>query len=144
MGGAGTSICLLIAIFIVGKRVDNRAKARVGIAPSLFNINEPVLFGMPLVLNPIYVIPFICTPLVLTLVSYFVTFIGLVPKTIAVVHWTMPPIISGFLATGSVMGVILQLANIAIGILIYMPFVLVAEKHARELDVKNNSNSLNV
>lgn len=143
MGGAGTSICLLIAIFIVGKRADNRAKARVGIAPSLFNINEPVLFGMPLVLNPIYVIPFICTPLVLTLVSYFVTFIGLVPKTIAVVHWTMPPIISGFLATGSVMGVILQLANIAIGILIYMPFVLVAEKHARELDVKNNSNSLN-
>lgn len=143
MGGAGTAICMLVAIFIVGRREDNKAKAKVGIGPSLFNINEPVLFGMPLVLNPIYVIPFICTPLVLTLVSYFATAIGLVPKTIAIVHWTMPPLVSGFLATGSVMGVVLQLVNLAIGILLYLPFVLVAEKHAREAEIRKNSNSLN-
>lgn len=144
MGGAGTSICLLIAILIVGKRQENKAKAKLGIAPAVFNINEPVLFGMPLVLNPIYAIPFILLPVVLTVISYFAMAIGIVPKTIAIVHWTMPPIISGFLATGSVMGIALQLVNIAIGILIYMPFVLVAEKHARELEYKNNSNSINV
>ncbi|EQB89653.1 PTS system cellobiose-specific IIC component [Clostridium punense] len=143
MGGAGSSICLLIAILIVGKREDNKAKAKLGIAPAAFNINEPVLFGMPLVLNPIYVIPFIFLPVVLTIVSYGAMYIGLVPKTIAIVHWTMPPIISGFLATGSVWGIALQLVNICIGILFYMPFVMVAEKHAKELEFKNNSNSLN-
>jgi PTS system cellobiose-specific IIC component len=143
MGGAGTSICLLIAIMIVGKREENKAKAKLGIAPAAFNINEPVLFGMPLVLNPIYVIPFILLPVILTVISYSATAIGLVPKTIAIVHWTMPPIISGFLATGSVMGVLLQLINLAIGIIVYIPFVLVAEKHAREIEVSGNSNSIN-
>jgi PTS system cellobiose-specific IIC component len=143
MGGAGTSICLLIAILIVGKREDNKAKAKLGIAPAAFNINEPVLFGMPLVLNPIYVIPFILLPVVLTITSYAAIAIGLVPKTVAIVHWTMPPIISGFLATGSVMGIVLQLINIAIGIIVYMPFVLVAEKHAREMEYSNNSSTIN-
>lgn len=143
MGGAGSSICLLIAILIVGKRQDNKAKAKLGIAPAAFNINEPVLFGIPLVLNPIYAIPFILLPVILTVTSYFAMYIGLVPKTIAIVHWTMPPVISGFLATGSVMGVVLQLINIAIGILVYMPFVMVAEKHAKELEYRNNSNSIN-
>ncbi|MEG0775583.1 PTS sugar transporter subunit IIC [Clostridium sp.] len=144
MGGAGSSICLLIAILIIGKRQDNKAKAKLGIAPAAFNINEPVLFGMPLVLNPIYAIPFILLPVILTIISYSAIAIGIVPKTIAIVHWTMPPIISGFLATGSIMGILLQLVNIFIGILIYMPFVMVAEKHAKELEFKNNSNSINL
>lgn len=143
MGGAGTSLGLLIAIFLIGKREENKAKARIGIAPAAFNINEPVLFGMPLVLNPIYVIPFICVPLILTLTSYAAIAIGLVPKTIAIVHWTMPPIISGFLATGSVMGILLQLINLAISIICYIPFVLVAEKHAKDIETVD-SNSVNV
>lgn len=142
MGGAGTSICLLAAMLLVGKREDNKAKAKLGIGPAAFNINEPVLFGVPLVLNPIYAIPFILTPLILTVVSYGAMAIGLVPKTIAVVHWTMPPIISGFLATGSIRGIILQLVNIAIGIIMYIPFVAVAEKHANELEVAAGSQSV--
>jgi cellobiose PTS system EIIC component len=144
MGGAGTAICLLAAIFIAGKREENKAKAKVGIAPSLFNINEPVLFGMPIVLNPIYVIPFILTPLVLTIVSYAAIAAHIVPKTIALVHWTMPPIISGFLATGSVMGIVLQLVNLAIGIVIYIPFVILSEKYAKDLEVSNTSSSLDM
>lgn len=143
MGGAGTSVCLLIAILIKGKREENKAKARLGVGPALFNINEPVLFGMPLVLNPIYAIPFILTPLVLTITSYAAIASGIVPRTIAMVHWTMPPIISGFLATGSVMGIILQLVNILIGIIIYLPFVLVSEKHANELEAQNPSSTIN-
>jgi cellobiose PTS system EIIC component len=144
MGGAGTAICLLAAIFLVGKREDNKAKAKLGLAPSIFNINEPVLFGMPLVLNPIYVIPFILTPLVLTIVSYAAIAAHIVPKTIALVVWTMPPIISGFLATGSVMGIVLQLVNLAIGIIIYIPFVMLSEKHAKDLELSNASNSLDM
>jgi PTS system cellobiose-specific IIC component len=133
MGGAGTSVCLLIAILLKGKREENKSKAKLGVGPAVFNINEPVLFGMPLVLNPIYAIPFILTPLVLTVVSYAAIASGIVPRTIAMVHWTMPPIISGFLATGSVTGIILQIVNILIGIVIYLPFMMVAEKHEDEM-----------
>jgi PTS system cellobiose-specific IIC component len=144
MGGAGTSICLLIAMLLISKREENKVKARLGIGPAAFNINEPVLFGIPLVLNPIYAIPFICTPLILTAVSYGAMYIGLVPKTIALVHWTMPPLFSGFLATGSIRGVILQLVNIAIGILMYLPFVRMSENYAKELEAADNKQSLNV
>jgi PTS system cellobiose-specific IIC component len=142
MGGAGTSVCLLIAILIVGRREENRAKAKLGVGMAAFNINEPVLFGVPLVLNPIYLIPFILLPVLLTVISYSAIAIGIVPKTIAIVHWTMPPFISGFLATGSIMGVLLQIVNIAIGIIIYIPFVLAAEKHASRLERVNSSNSI--
>lgn len=139
MGGAGTSVGLLIAIFLIGKRQENKVKARLGIAPAAFNINEPVLFGMPLVLNPMYVIPFILVPVILTLTSYFSIAIGLVPKTITMVHWTMPPIISGFLATGSWRGILLQLINIAISIACYIPFVIASENSANKLEVKGSN-----
>lgn len=140
MGGAGTSVCLLVALLIAARREENKAKAKLGIGPGVFNINEPVLFGLPIVLNPLYAIPFILTPVVLTIVSYFAILSGLVPKTIAIVHWTMPPVISGFLATGSWRGALLQIINIAIGIVIYLPFIALAEKHEREMSqVKSGS-----
>lgn len=142
MGGAGTSICLLIAILIVGRREENRVKAKLGVGMAAFNINEPVLFGVPLVLNPIYLIPFILLPVILTVISYSAIAIGLVPKTIAIVHWTMPPFVSGFLATGSIMGVLLQIVNIAIGIIIYIPFVLAAEKQASRLERVSSTNTV--
>ena len=95
---------------------------------SIFNINEPILYGLPVVMSPIYLIPFILTPLVLTLSSYFAILTGFVPKTIAMVPWGTPPIISGFLVTGSAAGSLLQLINILIGIVIYFPFVKISER----------------
>lgn len=137
MGGAGTSICLIIAIFIAAKRKENRSIANLSAAMGCFNINEPMLFGVPLVLNPLYVIPFILTPLVLTLTSYGAIASGLVPKTISAMPWTTPPIIGGFLVTGSWRGGLLALVNIVIGVVIYLPFVIAAEAHANNLDKEN-------
>lgn len=128
MGGAGTTIGLLAAIFIASKRASNRSIAKLATPPALFNINEPILFGMPLVLSAYYAIPFILTPVVLTITSYTAIVIGLVPRTIAIVPWTTPPIIGGFLVTGSVMGSLLQVVNIAIAIAMYLPFIFIAEK----------------
>lgn len=139
MGGAGTSVCLLLAILIVGRRKENRLKAKLGVGPGFFNINEPVLFGMPIVLNPIYVIPFVLTPVVLTITTYLAMASHIVPKTIAMTHWTMPPIISGFLATGSVMGILLAIVNIAIGVIIYMPFVMASERQANKAEIDNKA-----
>lgn len=143
MGGAGSTVCLLIALFIVAKRADNRSKARIGIGPGIFNINEPVLFGMPLVLNPIYLIPFILTPLVLTVISYLAIASGIVPHTIAMSVWTTPPILYGALSTGSIMGAVLSIINIAVGVLIYIPFVAASEKMAKDAEAKVQTNTLN-
>lgn len=143
LGGAGSSICLLIAIFIVAKRIENRNMAKLGIAPAFFNINEPVLFGVPLVLNPTYFIPFILAPLVMTLISYFAIAVGIVPRTIAMMPWTTPPIIGGALVTASWRGALLAIINIIVGVIIYIPFVAISEKQQKKLEIEKSANSVN-
>ncbi|WP_432403917.1 PTS sugar transporter subunit IIC [Wukongibacter sp. M2B1] len=129
MGGSGTTICLLAAIIVASKRKHYRNIAKLGGAPAFFNINEPVIFGMPIVLNPIFMIPFILCPVVLAIVAYLATSMGLVPYTTVAMPWTSPPIIGGIIATGgSLRGGLLAAINLIIGFLIYMPFVIMAEK----------------
>lgn len=129
LGGTGATLGLIIAVFIAGrKHKQYRTVSGLGAAPSIFNINEPVLFGFPMVLNPLLIIPFIITPVVLTVFSYLVIAAGIVPKTIAFIPWTTPPIVGGFLATGSWKGAVLAGVNLVIAILIYIPFVKVAER----------------
>lgn len=128
LGGAGTTLALLIAILVVSKRKQLREIGKLGAGPGLFNINEPVIFGMPIVLNPIFFVPFILSPVVLTVISYAATAIKLVPHTIAMIPWTTPPIIGGFLATGSWQGAVLAAINLAIAIAIYVPFVIIADR----------------
>ncbi len=135
MGGSGTTICLIAAIYVASKRKHYRSLANLSIGPGLFNINESMIFGMPLVLNPVFAIPFILVPVALTIVSYLATAIGLVPHTIVAIPWVSPPIIGGFLATGgSIMGALLAAVNLAIGFLIYLPFIFLAEKMEGKLD----------
>lgn len=127
MGGSGLIVGLLIAIAIAGK--SRKDMLALGAAPAAFNINEPVIFGLPIVLNPIYGIPFIIAPVVGTIVAYLSIKSGLVsPIIVASMPWTTPPIISGFLATGHISGAILSIVNIIISTLIYLPFVYAAER----------------
>ena len=129
-GGSGVTIGLVIAILIFSKREDNRTIAGISIVPALFNINETMTFGIPLVLNPILDIPFIIAPVVTMTVGYILVSSGFCPKVVLEVPWTMPPVIMGFLATGGKpMGAISQLIVIAISILIYTPFLLAYEKY---------------
>lgn len=130
MGGSGTTIALLGAIFFASKRrKDLRDIAKLGVAPGLFNINEPVIFGLPIVLSPVFFIPFILTPVILTVVAYVATAIGIVPLTTVMVPWTTPPVLGGYLATGgSLAGGLLAVVNLAIAFVIYLPFVIIAEK----------------
>lgn len=128
MGGAGLIIGLLVAIAIAGKR-RRKDMLALGLAPACFNINEPVIFGLPIVLNPIYGIPFIIAPIVTTIISYLSVSSGLVhPIMVASMPWTTPPIIGGFLATGHWSGAALAFVNIIISIIIYLPFVVIAER----------------
>ncbi|WP_180316723.1 PTS sugar transporter subunit IIC [Shouchella shacheensis] len=137
MGGAGVTLGLIIAIFIVAKTSHYRTIGKLGGAGGAFNINEPVLFGLPIVLNPVMLIPFLLIPIILTLTSYFAILIGFVPKTVALLPWTMPPFISGWLVSGgSFAGVVLQIFNLGLAVLMYIPFLRAAERAQQK--VENN------
>lgn len=133
MGGSGVTISLLIAIFLVSKRKDYRQIAKLSAAPGLFNINEPLIFGLPIMLNPILAIPFIVTPLVTGTIGYFATAIGFAGKAVVMVPWPTPPIINAYIATaGNIGAVITQIICIVVAVLIYLPFVKVADKMLNE------------
>ena len=128
-GGSGVTIGLVIAILIFSKREDNRTIAGISIVPGLFNINETMTFGIPLVLNPILDIPFILAPVATIVIGYILVSSGFCPKIVLEVPWTMPPVILGFLATGgSPMGAVSQLIVVAASVLIYVPFLIAYEK----------------
>ena len=129
-GGSGVTLALVVAIFIFGKREDNRAIATLSVVPGMFNINETVTFGIPLVMNPILDIPFILAPVVCIFVGWLLTLIGFCPKVVVQAPWTCPPILFGFLATGgNIMGAVSQLIVFAIATVIYIPFLLAYEKY---------------
>ena len=127
-------IASLIAILIVGKREDMRQITKLSLAPGIFNINEPVIFGMPIMLNPILAIPFILTPLVTGTIGYVATSLGFAAKAVVMVPWPMPPIVNAYLATaGDIGAVITQVICIVVAILIYLPFVLVMNRTTNEV-----------
>nr|WP_304285591.1 PTS sugar transporter subunit IIC [Clostridium paraputrificum] len=135
-GGAGSTLSMLIAMIIVcrSQRIKNLSK--ISIVPALFGINEPVIFGLPVVLNPTILIPFLLTPLINILISYFSMVSGLVPFTSGVsMPWTTPVIISGFLTTGW-RGALLQLILVILGVFIYMPFVKMMDKQYKKEELQ--------
>ena len=123
IGGTGATLGLLIAIFLVARH----HKAYMTVAPGVFMINEPVMFGLPVVLNPILFIPYVLTPLVLVTTAYFATATGLVPASTVIAPWTTPPIIGGILSTQSIAGGILAAVNLILSVVIYLPFVKMAQ-----------------
>lgn len=129
LGGSGCTIGLVIAIFLLSKREDYRAIAKLEVAPAIFEINEPMTFGLPIVLNPLLVVPFIVTPLVTGTIGYVMTKIGFAGVCVYAMPWTTPPILSAWLSTGGSVGAIItQIICIAVSIAIYAPFVMLANK----------------
>lgn len=129
MGGPGCTIMLLVAIFIFSKKQEAKAVAKLALPMGCFNISEPVIFGLPIVLNPIYFIPWIISPMILAVIAYLATDFGLVSPVCVTVPWVVPPVFYAFLATGAdIMGAILAGVNLLIATLIWMPFVILANK----------------
>lgn len=129
MGGFGCTIGLLLAILIASKRTDDRSIAKLSFAPGLFGVNEPLIFGLPIVLNPTLAIPFILAPMICAAIGYFATLIGFAAKAYIMIPWCLPPIVSGFLATGGHIGTVLtQIICIIVSTLIYLPFVKMRNK----------------
>lgn len=120
---------LLIAIFWVSKNSHYKEVAKLGIMPVLFNIGEPVMYGLPTVLNPILFIPFLLSPAVMSSVAYLATDLGWISPVTQNVTWVMPPILYGFFSTGfDWRSIILSIINLVLATLIYLPFVRMANK----------------
>lgn len=143
LGGSGATLALIIAIFIATKkRKEYREVAKLSAPLGVFQINESIMFGLPIVLNPMFLIPFIITPGVLTLIAYLATASGLVPPTYVAIPWISPVGIGAFLATGAGSGswraALLAIINLVVAILIYLPFVKLADKQVSKRTVINN------
>ena len=141
MGGAGATLCLLCAILIFGQQKNLKRHGRLSALPALFNINELMIFGIPIVMNPVFLVPFIGLPLLLTLTSYAAIKSGFVPYTAHTVEWTTPIFLSGYTATHSITGSFLQLFNLVLGTLCYAPFIKFSEKRT-EIRSKRNIGEL--
>ena len=128
-GGSGGTIVLLIAILIFSKRADYLTVAKLSIGPGIFNINEPVMFGLPIVLNAIMFIPFLIAPVVATAIGWTATYLGLVAPVSQQVTWVVPPFLLSFLATGADWRApIVTLVCMVVTFLIWAPFVISANK----------------
>lgn len=139
MGGGGATLGLVIVIAMIAKKRKSskvsKTIAPLTLTPGIFNINEPAMFGLPIVMNVALLIPFVIAPMANAVICYFAMKSGLVPYTIgAAVHWTTPALISGFLATGSIKGSILQLVCIIVDIAIYYSFYMVVEKANQKIE----------
>ena len=140
-GGCGSTLSLLIAmlLFCHSKRIKELGK--LALIPGMFGINEPIVFGLPIVLNPMILIPFMLVPTINIVISYFCMSIGLVPICTGVaIPWTMPVVLSGFLATGW-QGAVLQLLLLILGVFIYMPFIKMMDKQYLEDEAKASEKS---
>lgn len=143
MGGSGNTIALLIAIFIFSRRKEHKDFAKLAVTPAIFNISEPIIFGLPIVFNLSLIIPFVLAPIFSLTTAYFATAVGLINRVVVQIPWTTPPVISGFLATGGDWrAAVLQIFIIAVTVFIYLPFLRVDERvinhsNAQEEDKKS-------
>lgn len=144
IGGSGATLGLVLAMIVFGRSKYSKALSRTCIVPGIFNINEPVIFGLPIVLNPILIIPFVITPLVTATIAYAATAMGFVTPTHIMPPWTLPAPIGAYLATGGDWrAIVLVLINIAISFLIYLPFFKMYDKNMLEIEKNGEGESVN-
>ena len=122
IGGSGATIGLALAMAFFSKSAYLKALGKTGLAPALFNINEPIIFGAPIVLNPILIVPFITAPMIMATIAWFATSLGFVNRVVVTAPWTLPGPIGAFLATKDWRAAVLSVILILISFAIYYPF----------------------
>lgn len=129
IGGCGSTLGLLIALLLFSNGRRKKKIAALSTPLMAFNINENLIYGIPIIFNPIYFIPFILVPIINYTIAYLAVSSGIVPQVINTnVQWTTPVLINGYLATNSILGYALQLFCVVISVGIYIPFVLIDNK----------------
>lgn len=133
LGGSGCTMGALVAIFLFSKSKAKRTVANLAIAPGLFNINEPVTFGLPVVMNPVIAIPFVVCPVILAVSTYFLMEAGLIRRICISVPWVTPPILVAFLATGGdIRAAIWQAIELVFLVVAWTPFIMISDRMERK------------
>jgi PTS system cellobiose-specific IIC component len=128
VGGTGATIALALIMWN-SKEPGFRKVSRLSLPTQIFQINEPIFFGFPIVLNPIFMIPYVLNALILTAGSYLLMHWNVIHKPFVNVPWTTPPIIGHYLVSGgdwkaAVWGAF----SIVLAMLVYLPFARAAER----------------
>ena len=139
LGGSGATLGLVL-LYTRSKSAHLRAIGKLGIVPACFNINEPVIFGSPIVMNPILFFPFVVAPMVNATIAWFAATSGLIGKVISLVPWTAPAPIGAAWGAGWMMtNGLLVITLIVIDLLIYLPFFKVYEKQLLAQEAENEA-----
>lgn len=132
MGGAGSTICLIIAVIAYSSNKYSKKISIISIIPSFFNINEIITYGLPILFNPIFVIPLTLTPIVQYGIAQVAFELGIVSIVNTDMSWTYPVLFNAFKLTGGFSGLLLQVTNIIVGVLIYLPFVKISDNMSKK------------
>ena len=135
---------LVIAVIIVARSQRLKGTGKIAAVPAIFCISEPVVFGLPIIMNVTLLIPWVLVRPVFGLITYLFMYFGLCPSPTGVtIPWTTPPLLSGFLVTNSIMGAVVQLICLILGVLLFIPFVKVLDRKFRqeenEASLENNN-----
>lgn len=142
-GGTGMTIGLVILMAFVAKSSQFKTLGRMSLAPAIFNINEPIIFGTPICFNPIFLIPFVLCPGVMAFLTFLLTDMGILgAPVVGMVPWTLPPIAVGFfMGAGTITNILWSIACVIVPIVVYYPFFRMADKrqYADELAAEQAS-----
>ena len=138
-GGATMGLCILL---LRSKSAELKTLGKLSIGPAIFNINEPIIFGLPLVMNPMYIVPFILSPVVCNIIGWFcVCVIKIIPPVAYSVAWTTPGFLIPFLGSGAnnIMALVIGFVCVGVSTLIYLPFVIASTKAALKAEGAENA-----
>lgn len=128
IGGAGCTIGLAISMFIIGRSARMKSMTKVSFIPAFFNINEPLIFGLPVIFNPLILIPIVLAPVLSVSIAYLSMSVGFMPMfTNVQAPWATPFLFSGFLV-GGWQGAVTQLVSVIVSVVVFYPFVKALDK----------------
>ncbi|HIH7964109.1 TPA: PTS sugar transporter subunit IIC [Streptococcus suis] len=136
MSGSGITFGIVFAMLFAAKSKQYKALGKVAAFPALFNVNEPVVFGFPIVMNPVMFLPFVLVPILAAFIVYGAISIGFMqPFSGVTLPWSTPAIISGFMV-GGWQGAVVQIIILAVSTIVYFPFFKIQDKIAYESETK--------
>lgn len=139
LGGTGMTLAVAVALFFVVKSRQMKELGKLAGPAAIFNVNEPIIFGLPIVMNPLVFIPWMLAPVVVVIFTYTMMALGIVPVPTGVtVPWTVPIFFSGSLATNSILGGVIQIVNFFIVFIIWLPFLKILDRQALQAEKNPN------
>lgn len=128
IGGVGSTLPL-VYMALKSRSSQLNSVGKVALIPSLFNINEPILFGFPIIMNPVFIVPFVCVPLINAVIAWYLTSMGILDRIVMMLPWTVPaPIGAAWVANGSIVNALMVLFALINSYFLYLPFFLAHEK----------------